>query len=65
MSNQIKVTANENRRTYTIRQQESGRTWAKYRTVRLSREEFEELQQNTSEDWLSFLRHEKGSYIRL
>ena len=61
----IKATANFKKRTYTIRKQENGKTFAKYRTLTLSEEEFEECEMNTEGDWYCFLREDTGSYYRL
>ena len=57
MKNQtIKVTANESVRTFTIRTYVNGKLNAKYRTIKLSKEEFESEGNNTENDWLQFLK---------
>lgn len=57
MKNQtIKVTANESVRTFTIRTYVNGKLNAKYRTIKLSKEEFESEGNNTENDWRQFLK---------
>ena len=56
-SSTIKVTANQIKQTYTIRTES-----AKYRTCKLTKEEFEELECNTTSDWKHFLRTEDYYY---
>lgn len=57
VSNQtIKVTANKSARTYTIRTYVNGEFSAKYRTVKLTKEEFNENRHNTENDWKNILR---------
>lgn len=52
----IKVTANESARTFTIRTYVDGKLNAKYRTVKFSKEEFENESNNTENDWKHFLK---------
>ncbi len=47
----IKVSANQSKRTFTIVTES-----AKYRTIQMSREEFESCENNTGNDWQNFLR---------
>jgi hypothetical protein len=47
----IKVSANQSKRTFTIVTES-----AKYRTLQMSREEFESCENNTGNDWQNFLR---------
>lgn len=47
----LKVSANQSKRTYTIKTES-----ATYRTIKLSKEEFEECWYNTGNDWQNFLR---------
>jgi hypothetical protein len=47
----IKVTPNNSRRTFTLRTD-----GAKYRTIRMSREEFENAKAWTGNDWSQFLK---------
>lgn len=57
MKNQeIKVTANRSKRTFTIRKYDNGELYAKYRTYPMSREEFEREEWNTENDWEQFLK---------
>ncbi|RHJ76137.1 hypothetical protein DW103_17280 [Parabacteroides sp. AM08-6] len=48
---EINVKANHSKRTFTIRVEGS-----KYRTVQLSKEEFNSCLHNTSNDWANFLK---------
>ena len=52
------VTANHSKRTFTIRTES-----AKYRTLKFTKEEFEELECNTSNDWDYFLQTENFYYL--
>lgn len=52
----IKATANESKRTFTIRTYFDGKLSAKYRTVQLSKEEFNSESNNTENDWKQFLK---------
>jgi hypothetical protein len=47
---EIRVAANYSARTFTIKTDV-----ATYRTIRLSREEFESCENNTGQDWMRFL----------
>ena len=47
----LKISANHSKRTFTIRTDV-----AKYRTIRLSKEEFQSCLNNTGQDWRVFLR---------
>lgn len=51
---EIKATPNYSKRTYTIRKYEKGKTITKYRTIPLSKEEFESCEHNTANDWKQF-----------
>jgi hypothetical protein len=57
MSNSIKVTSNKSKRTYTIY-----KDGVKYRTVKLSKEEFENFAYHTDGDWRNFFREYAGWY---
>ncbi|WP_122333109.1 hypothetical protein [Parabacteroides sp. AF48-14] len=48
---EINVKANHSKRTFTIRVEGS-----KYRTVQLSKEEFNSCLHNTANDWADFLK---------
>ena len=47
----LKISANHSMRTFTIRTDV-----AKYRTIRLSKDEFNSCLNNTGQDWRIFLR---------
>ena len=47
----IKVTPNYSKRTFTIR-----KNGIKYRTNKLDVDEFEELDMNTNNDWINWMR---------
>ena len=47
----LKISVNHSKRTFTIRTDV-----AKYRTIRLSKEEFNSCLNNTGQDWRIFLR---------
>jgi hypothetical protein len=51
------ITSNKSKRTFTIRKEN-----VKYRTLNFSKQEFEEMEFNTEEDWLSFLKRNSGEY---
>lgn len=53
---EIKVKANEAKKTFTIRTYVDGKLNAKYRTIKFSKEEFESNEYNTDNDWFQFLR---------
>ena len=54
----LKISANHSKRTFTIRTDV-----AKYRTIRLSKEEFNSCLDNTGQDWRVFLR--SGDYYKV
>jgi hypothetical protein len=49
----IKVTPNYSKRTFTIR-----KNGIKYRTGKFSIDEFEELEMNTNNDWVNWMKRE-------
>jgi hypothetical protein len=61
MKNESTLTAtpNHSKRTFTIRKNGS-----KYRTMPMSKEEFEEAEMNTKNDWNWFLRSNEYKPIR-
>lgn len=60
ISNQeIKISANKSNRTYTIRTNGS-----KYRTTKMSKEEFNSNSNNTGNDWKNFLSSNDYSLIK-
>jgi len=56
----MKITSNKSKRTFTIRKEDS-----KFRTLQMSRYEFDECEYNTTEDWEYFLRTQGGSYYEV
>ena len=52
----IKVTANQSKRTFTIRKYIDGKFFTKYRTIEMSQEEFDSEEMNTENDWKQFLK---------
>ena len=52
----IKATANQSKRTFTIRKYIDGKLFAKYRTIEMSQEEFDSEEMNTENDWKQFLK---------
>ena len=58
MDNSTKATANHSKRTFTIRTKN-----AKYRTHVFTKQEFDELDNNTLSDWKYFLRSQDFYYL--
>ena len=56
----IKATANQSKRTFTIREYTNGELSAKYRTAQMNIEDFNDSEYNTEGDWRDFLRN--GEY---
>jgi hypothetical protein len=54
----IRVNANTSLRTFTIRTKDS-----KYRTIKMSKEEFMSNENNTANDWKEFLRRTNDYYL--
>jgi hypothetical protein len=52
----IEVKANKSKRTYTIRCTESNGYKSKFRTIPMSKEEFESAEYWTANDWQQFLK---------
>ena len=52
----IEAKANQKKRTFTIRKFDNGHLFAKYRTFQMSKDEFEENEINTENDWNDFLK---------
>ena len=52
----IKATANQSKRTFTIRKYIDGKLFVKYRTIQMSQEEFDSEEMNTENDWKQFLK---------
>ena len=55
----IKISSNKSARTYTIKT--NGST---YRTVKMSKEEFENNSNNTGNDWKEFLNNGEYSVVK-
>lgn len=58
----LKVTSNRSKRTFTLRMYDNGKCYSKYRTLRFSKEEFQDMEMNTESDWKYFLRTEDYYY---
>lgn len=58
----LKVTANQAKRTFTIREYIDGRFFAKYRTIPTNQHEFDQDEMNTENDWKHFLRTTNDYY---
>jgi len=52
----IKVSANQSKRTFTIRKYIGGKLFAKYRTIEMNKREFDSEEMNTENDWKQFLK---------
>ena len=55
-SEKIKVTANQSKRTFTIRKTYSDGSRVKYRTSTMNQQEFDIEEMNTENDWSDFLK---------
>lgn len=58
----LKVTSNQSKRTFTLRVYVNGKCDSKYRTLRFSKDEFEDMECNTESDWKYFFRTEDCYY---
>ena len=56
MKDTIKATANQSKRTFTIRCYDNGKLYAKYRTYPMTQEQFDTEEYNTQNDWNQFLK---------
>lgn len=56
LNESIKVSANQSNRTFTIRKYFNNKIFAKYRTIKMSKEEFNNFEMNTENDWKNFLK---------
>lgn len=52
----IEVKANQSKRTFTIRKTHTDGSKTKYRTIQMSKEEFESAEHWTANDWNQFLK---------
>jgi len=59
----IKVTANQSKRTFTIRKTYSDGSKVKYRTSTMNQQEFDIEEMNTENDWMQFLKSD--DYYRI
>lgn len=61
----IEATTNQSKRYFTLRIKETtGETVGKYRTIAYSKEEFEEMEMNTNQDWNDYLKTSQ-SYFKI
>lgn len=58
----IKATANQSKKTFTIRIYMNGKLFAKYRTTQMNIEEFNDAEYKTEGDWRDFLNRVDGYY---
>jgi len=58
----LKVTPNKSKRTFTLRFYDNGKCYSKYRTQQFSKDEFQDMEFNTENDWKYFLRTEDYYY---
>ena len=56
----MKINPNQSKKTFTIKSNGN-----KFRTVKMSKAEFKELECNTENDWRNFLKTENGSYYQV
>ena len=56
----MRIKSNKSKRTFTIRKES-----AKFRTLQMSTDKFNECDNNTNEDWKYFLRTQSGSYYEV
>jgi len=59
----IKVKPNHSQRTYTIRTYVKGLPSSKYRTYKMSKEEFNSCLYNTERDWREYLNRSDDYYL--
>lgn len=57
------IKANQVKRTFTIRKYVNNRLGTKYRTLPMSKEEFESSEMNKDNDWKEFLKGD--NYVKL
>lgn len=58
-----KAVPNKSKRTFTIYKKENGKTIIKYRTHPYDKSTFENMCNNTEEDWFYYLWYEDGYYV--
>ena len=59
----IIATPDKSKRTFTLRVTILGILVAKYRTTKMSKDEFNDCDMNTSNDWSDFLRNEEVTIL--
>ena len=59
----LKVTSNKSKRTFTLRMYDNGKCDSKYRTLRFSKDEFQDMECNTESDWKYFLNAEDYYFL--
>jgi hypothetical protein len=64
LDRQIMATPNESQRTFTLRILYANGDLAKYRTIRMSKDEFNSCIYNTQNDWLQFLKSDDYYQVR-
>jgi hypothetical protein len=64
MKKSIIASSNRTSRTFTIRKYEVAKCYAKFKTLPMSRQEFEDMEYWTQGDWEYYLKSEQ-SYWRL
>lgn len=60
---EVRATANESKRTFTLRTVFNGNGMSKYRTNKMSKEDFENSKYNTNSDWIDFLKNSFDYYV--
>ena len=59
----LKITANQSKRTFTIRSYVDGKFHSKYRTIPMSKDDFYSEEYNTENDWKYFLRSTDDYFV--
>ena len=59
---EIKANPNHSKKTFTIRNYDNGKCYLKYRTFMMSRQEFEDCEYFTQNDWKDWLRNSQWYY---
>ena len=59
----IQATANNAKRTFTIRTFENGKVVSKYRSFQMDKEEFNDAQFWTQNDWFQFLKTDEYTLV--
>lgn len=56
----IKAKANNSKKTFTIRKYIDGKLFSKFRTMTMSKDEFEEMDMYSESDWKNYLRRDQS-----